>query len=296
MINSWLKPKIDEINDRLIDLLRKRGNRVVQVRHFKKDGRTTRPPQIGLRPAVIEHVVNDVLGPENWSYAVEMFGEPGKKELMVTIGFRSPDGDWFWGRPQFGEVGNSGKKGELTNAVGKALSQFDIGWFAYAGLIVGSGDRNDPQAPWGVFTLQSKEEKDDDGGEPETEIVKDNDAADADADADEDEQAHKRFRSLLYSSYKQQSQDRIRAAKVPATKVAETLKVAQQAYMTNFIERVAPGLNVEFAVKDYPGYDYAFDVVGRQDKTVIDIYSVSANCLARLWAVRQEEMGKKGLE
>ena len=135
--------KIEQIND----ILRQQGKSVIQV---KDVGRK----QYGYIPQEVFDAVNQVIGPENWKYAV-LDIETMENQVIASVEVLIRVGEeWLSKGQQFGQSnivkGNLGdaKKGAITDAIQKCLSLWSIGSDAYAGKLeaVWKGQKPQPQS------------------------------------------------------------------------------------------------------------------------------------------------------
>ena len=135
--------KIEQINN----ILRQQGKSVIQV---KDVGRK----QYGYIPQFIFNAVNQVIGPENWKYAVLNI-EITENQVIASVEVFIRVGDeWLSKGQQFGQSnivkGNLGdaKKGAITDAIQKCFSLWSIGSDAYAGKLetIWKGQDKKPQS------------------------------------------------------------------------------------------------------------------------------------------------------
>ncbi len=144
--------KIEQINN----ILRQQGKSIIQV---KDVGRK----QYGYIPQAVFDAVNQVIGPENWKYAV-LDIEPTENQVIASVEvlIRFGDDEWLSRGPQFGSCnivkGNLGdaKKGAITDAIQKCFSLWSIGSDAYAGKLQEIWEKGEPKDPQGQSKSQPK--------------------------------------------------------------------------------------------------------------------------------------------
>lgn len=130
--------KIEQINT----ILRNQGKAVIQEKKIQKDGKIIGKIQYGYIPQAVFDAVNQVIGPENWKYAVlDIEIHESQVIASVDVFIRTDEGEWLSKGQQFGQSnivkGNLGdaKKGAITDAIQKCFSLWSIGADAYAGKL-----------------------------------------------------------------------------------------------------------------------------------------------------------------
>ncbi len=142
--------QIEKINK----ILRDQGKAVIQEKKMQKNGKIIGKIQYGYIPQAVFDAVNQVIGPENWKYAV-LDIETMENQVIASVEVLIRVGDeWLSKGQQFGQSnivkGNLGdaKKGAITDAIQKCFSLWSIGSDAYAGKLeaVWKGQNQKPQS------------------------------------------------------------------------------------------------------------------------------------------------------